>query len=415
MLPIANRKRPILLPRKRRGVSLLEVLISIFVLMVGLLGVAALIPAARFHMAESIKADRAAACGRTVLQEVKIRGWLNPRMWRCPDGTATGAAVVVNGNLLPARVYAIDPLFIAYNNGSAITAAFPYLSAPAEGNRLYGGWEMMRVTFSMPTTNTIMPLPVAERLCRWHDDLLFVSSSDPDDRPRQMEAVDLFPGVANDDLVRIPWPIRGTDGVTLDADDPPQPLFAESQGDYSWLLTVTPIGDVLMLDPDGDGTNMPYIDITRPISYSVSVVIFHRRELRCPTSRSDAGGTPAERMITQVSFPGGGLSGGDAILRDDEDSSGVHHPVGYLDVKEKDWLMVPYLAHTDPTSDQRPSPFEWYRVVLTSGEAFDAGSKRWHRYVTLEGRDWPFDYNNAALFSNIISVFTATYSPESNN
>ncbi|MFH1266447.1 MAG: prepilin-type N-terminal cleavage/methylation domain-containing protein, partial [Planctomycetota bacterium] len=45
----------------RRGVSLLEVLISIFVLSIGLLGVAAVIPVGGHEILQAVKADRAAA------------------------------------------------------------------------------------------------------------------------------------------------------------------------------------------------------------------------------------------------------------------------------------------------------------------------------------------------------------------
>ena len=51
-------------PTIRRGISLMEVLISIFVLSIGMLGVAALIPVGRFSIVETSKADRGAACGQ---------------------------------------------------------------------------------------------------------------------------------------------------------------------------------------------------------------------------------------------------------------------------------------------------------------------------------------------------------------
>ena len=48
----------------RRGLSLLEVLVSIGILTLGLLGVAMLIPIGKFAMTEVEKADRTGTCGR---------------------------------------------------------------------------------------------------------------------------------------------------------------------------------------------------------------------------------------------------------------------------------------------------------------------------------------------------------------
>ncbi|MGI6414054.1 MAG: type IV pilus modification PilV family protein [Thermoguttaceae bacterium] len=66
-------------PRPRRsGISLIEVLIAVFVLTFGLMGIAMVIPAGRYLMVEAAKSDRGSACGRAALNDMKIRGWLLP-------------------------------------------------------------------------------------------------------------------------------------------------------------------------------------------------------------------------------------------------------------------------------------------------------------------------------------------------
>jgi Tfp pilus assembly protein PilV len=86
---------------------LLEVLIAMGVLAVGLLGVAAVIPVARFEIVEAAKADRSAAAGQAMLGHVKAsgtfyqfdaslgwtlgdhRGMLNPYTWLPAFETST--------------------------------------------------------------------------------------------------------------------------------------------------------------------------------------------------------------------------------------------------------------------------------------------------------------------------------------
>ena len=54
----------------RQGFSLLEVLVSVFVVLVGLLGVATMIPAGRYEMLQARKADMGADLSRAVMNSV---------------------------------------------------------------------------------------------------------------------------------------------------------------------------------------------------------------------------------------------------------------------------------------------------------------------------------------------------------
>lgn len=357
--------------RARSGVSLLEVLFSIGILMVGLLGVVSVIPAGRLEMVEAGKADRASACAQAVLRDVKIRGLLNPRMWRYEDGSYV---VTVSGGrtLLRCRTYAIDPLFVAHNQGNANVRKFPFLGATTQ---------MERITLAQrPGTNTILPLSEAERLCTWNDDLLFADPDDSDDRPRQTFVTD-----ASATPVR--WPIRTTDGVT----GSPQAILPANKSDFSWLFTVTPIGPMVWRDLDaGTAGNEAYVDVDQPLSYEVSVVVFFRRDRGLDTSTDE---TPSERAIAEIHFLDG-LGGGDASLTDPTAS--------FLAVKAKDWLMAPMVA--SGAAANIPTPFAWYRVVATDEGPVPSGTS-WTRQITVEGPDYPYGPNVAALFSNVVSVF----------
>ncbi|MDO4570454.1 MAG: prepilin-type N-terminal cleavage/methylation domain-containing protein [Planctomycetia bacterium] len=62
--------------KNRKGFTLLEVLISAMVITIGVLGVAALIPAAKYQMNEAVKADMSANCGRAALKTMVTMDWL---------------------------------------------------------------------------------------------------------------------------------------------------------------------------------------------------------------------------------------------------------------------------------------------------------------------------------------------------
>ncbi len=86
--PLRHSPRP-----SRRGVSLLEVLISIGVLAIGLLSILMIIPLGQMTIAESVKADRAGACGRAVMRDIKVKRMLDFRSWWCGYITPTNNTV----------------------------------------------------------------------------------------------------------------------------------------------------------------------------------------------------------------------------------------------------------------------------------------------------------------------------------
>ena len=57
----------------RRGISLMEVLISVFILSIGLLGVAAMIPLGALSLRDTAKSDYTGACGRAGIHELEWR------------------------------------------------------------------------------------------------------------------------------------------------------------------------------------------------------------------------------------------------------------------------------------------------------------------------------------------------------
>lgn len=212
-------RRPFRLPpsafRRRDGVSLLEVLISIFVLSVGLLGLAAVIPVGSFAILETNKADRSGACGRAGLHEVKIRRMLEPALWAYSDGRSAAPDVFTAG------ACAIDPLGVAHG------VTWPVGPLP-------------RVTL-LRSPAALIPMTVAEadRIFRWRDDLTFTLP---------------------EDMVPPPADVSDRPRAVVDASGVPE--FA---GGYSWLVTVTPAAGQATLPP------------AERTLYSVSVVVRYGR------------------------------------------------------------------------------------------------------------------------------------------
>lgn len=180
----------------RHGFSLLEVLVAIFVILVGLLGVVALIPVGHSSMLKATQADRSRTLATNSIQEIRIRGWSSPEWWCWPDGTD------FDETTFSAGVVVFDPLFCASNPS---TNLFP--AGVANGLARVSLWSVPPPQGASPpfsSPHIPMSSALADRLFRSSDDLIF--SREDDARP-----------------VAVP-------GATV---------AVASKGEYSWFATVT--------------------------------------------------------------------------------------------------------------------------------------------------------------------------------
>jgi type II secretory pathway pseudopilin PulG len=168
--------------RSRRGITLLEVLVSLGVLSVGLLGVAALIPLGGLLMRDAVKSDRTGACGRAAIHDVKVRRLLDPTKWSTTPST---------------NVFVIDPL--------GETATPTALTGPLGG----ASGPLQRINLAWATSSAI-----ADSVFRWHDDLSYVRAKDYKPAP-----------APNGDR---PVMVTAVGGVQ------------QYIGEFSWFLTVAP-------------------------------------------------------------------------------------------------------------------------------------------------------------------------------
>jgi hypothetical protein len=344
--PPSTAHRPLV---SRRGISLMEVLVSIFILSIGLLGMAALLPLGQMSLLESTKSDRSGACGRAALRDIQVRRMLDYRYWFWQDGvwspnpSPPPAVISEDQNAVNTFVesspFVIDPLGRAKN--------LPFIF----GNVL------LRRTFSptpLPPTSPHATRPTIDgQAYFWSDDLPF-------DAPKNSTA----------------RPTLVTSGGSV-----------VSEGNYSWFFTVEPAAT----------------EISLPISqrrlFNVSVVVCYKRNFD-PNSLNSAEGehvaTINDNNTIPAGFPGMGIGGGTVILAN---SSLSNNPK--VNVKENQWVM---LYHADPTTPEL-NRCNWYRVV---GVGMDVPSPNGPT-LSLSGPDW--DPNLSAtlvVVPGAIGVYTTT-------
>jgi hypothetical protein len=352
---IPNPKSQIL---TRRGISLIEVLISMFVLMIGLMGVAAMFPVGSYYMVKAEQLDRGSAVALAASEELVSRGLLAPSTWR----TTAGAPLLATPTPLVAVV--IDPLGVAHGveQGQAANVAV----FPRDDQTAAAGTRPVRVTVPDGVTQ-VMSRAVANMIFTARDDLSFA------------------------------LPTRGDAPANLLFDDvlssnPPRPLRRQSLGEYSWLVTIGP-------QYDASGNLVTGRDPR--LAHNVSVVVFHKRNPIFPTGNE----TELSEREVGVRILSTGLGGGEVRLetRDPRELAGI---------RQGEWIMVfgPHPAGV-PALQQRWF-LAWYRIVAMDlgfeESPTDVDSRT--RIVSLKGPRWPWQPGqstvNAGLFSGAIAVQT---------
>lgn len=291
------------LDRSRRGITLTEVLISVFVLGAGLLGLASLVPLGQYHAIQANHQDRAASCARWVFRQIDSQGVMNPSLWVTRTGVSPGVP----------RVFILDPRFLSVglNQGDPLAGQFPYVVGSAGAN-----WNLSRLTLNDPQmANTPMNFGVAYQLCTWRDDILFTA---PNDNIRP--------------------------GMQLD----PSNQRVVTDGDYSWLAMVRP----------AEGENVPQIgsmpDRTNGVprtNFIVSVVVLYNRAATVDVTED----VPSERQV--LANPRG--PGWFELVND----VAPNGPIGRLAPNQ--WVLMS-AEQVDPNNES-PSPplwfHRWYKIV----------------------------------------------------
>ena len=425
-----------------RGITLTEVLISLGILTIGLLGVASLFPVGSYYMQKGDIADRGSQIAQAAFNDALARGWLNPAAWLTWEdgniglGTArlgtrakgntftrplseslslTSAAIAAGSLPDPTKqyksmeygsIFVIDPAGIASvalpmtytaSNQMKFGGSFPASLTPVPTSPSYAPewsswsdnanvglrWPVRRVTFRQPANPALqfsqpMQESIADRYFSSRDDLAFDLPTASDKPAIQISQIS-----ASD--------LSGT-GVNA--------LSRQSRGDYSWIVTVSPTTsearDALATDSSA-------------YTYEVSVVVFHKRVLpRSPETVDDMLENVKQLQNTersvQAKILSSGLSGGEVLLTrfPATESLTVREPVSspFDSLKTGQWIML-CGPHPNSTNDRALMVSHWYRVLNIEGKGsrLDANGRidsnlptntPERRLVSLRGPQWPW-------------------------
>lgn len=156
------------LPNHRRGITLLEVLISMGILTIGIVSVLSLIPAGRSFAVKATVYDRATAVADNAIADIVNRGYLDPVRYTLSTTSPTridflgvpSGAVLVSGSFagaVPTSNWPIDTLtttvpFAIHASSDDLVYTVPTTDAPPSPGRTANGVAVAENKFSWAAT-----------------------------------------------------------------------------------------------------------------------------------------------------------------------------------------------------------------------------------------------------------------------
>jgi hypothetical protein len=437
--------------RLRPGLSLTEVLISMGILTLGLLGVASVFPVGSLYMQKADVSDRGSAIAQSVFSDLMARGMLNPRSWyvmtpnplvnptgnwdtrfssdgiysslgTAKAGTFTRPFALALGEALnqpttPAdpmnrlvlakqfgSAFVIDPLGVSvfgFRNIGTQPTSQPSVFGPGAVFPAGGYQEFFRYT-PYPTPGTSAWFPWSGGGTNgflWPIRRVTFRQSSSGVQWDPTTADHYFRG--NDDLT-VDFPARDDrPGIqNWDMSSSGTPLARKWTGDYSWLVTVVPPSnaarDAMATNPEG-------------FAYEVSVVVFYKRVL--PDSADNAypnlTTAPGNNNVYDSVMGMGeravgakvtttGPNGGELLLSDWSDAKDMSGKVisPFDQLKSGEWIMLCGPHPNSSTSEPR-LVLNWYQVISIDkeGSGISGFNPDTQRVVAVRGAEWPWQPN----------------------
>lgn len=372
----------------RRGLTLTEILASVFVLSFGLLAVLAVLPFGAFQLNRMNVADMSGACGRGALQQIRMAEWQKPENIYISSNTCGNEIVFNSTDYEPADPYFVDPLGCleedASNNVRGEIKQFPQsigsLYAFPLNTEIYNG---SGVFLRYDPFDQVL----ANKYFRWSDDTIF-AESDNSSRPTMIQR--------NGQYVE------------------------QASGEFTWVYMVTPkltpfaqvdrIG--FSVNPSGSAMNTVTDFACTPTAdrnvtgYEVAAVVFHRRDLVVDS-------TSPYQPIRKVS-----LTSSETTIN----STGAYIQMESTNAEDLDLTSIKWILLTGQSQEMLDSSgtggslvAQWYRV--TGYDDIQSGGAGSIRRVFLVGQDWkgakdgngnPDGTVYAILCDGVVNVFQAT-------
>jgi hypothetical protein len=367
--------------QSRGGISLLEIMISIGVVGIGLIGVASLIPLAHYKASEGVREERKALFGKRAYREFFVQQFDHPGSWL---GNGQGSPYwvwhtgqnpydIYNGatGQVILQTYCFDPHWVAARMSLAqpvLSRTFPDDGPPdslvpritvlayrpeilRESLILHGGTPAVASsrTAGFVSNPSFMSLARADQIFRLQDDLIIETSDDPNDFPRQT------------------YLSESSGGYTA-----PLPVKRLAHGGFSWMATLVPELNSVVSPADAS-TIIPYLNNR----YKLSIVVFNQRNLM---------GNFAEEVVAQVA-PNSLMTGAikEIVINEIGPSPPVIENVGVRHIRAGDWIALIQKSVVLPPPQPIFTSLVWYQVVSTDEQASDTTMMR---QLSLNGPDW---------------------------
>lgn len=376
--------------RKRDGVTLIEVIFAIGVILIGLVGLMAVLPLAGSRARSSVALNTGTAVADAAFNRLVADEMLRPGRLFAADGGVINFAMGTVGSY--SESLCIDPVQAAINPSAADNGYnpdfFPHYhlnhnplldpSLPNDGSRTWPAVQpRLRRAGIQHTSGIAFNIEEALKLTDSADDL-------PTERPKD-RTLNAF--------------VKGTTATTTGVLGYGKRL---QTGEYSWIATLNP-------------------QSTRPSERfaTLSVVVFRNRDrgFVFPTTvaANPEANANSERLalVTEMrGFQGG--AGGLVTLASAANTA--------ANITENHWIMLSRFVPV-PAGLPAQQVHRWYRVAGTDGDpeygvvdpsdlgiaGAPSGTKVWRRRLLLDGSDWSFDPTNtyptfATIAQGVVSV-----------
>ena len=389
----------------RRGETLIEIMASIMVLSIGLVGVLAAIPFGGFRMSQMTEADNSAAVGRNAVRAIRVNGWGNPAGWliynpSIPDRDAAYIPVSNPLNPAPANGLLSHVIGAGGYEYSSLNLTYPIIVDPLSAVSAMGNYLPYSTCFTPNGAYSVAfmhvsPLPVNSDGSAWNMDLGSYSRLSDWYEHVFFQQDDLISGYyASEDETEFRPRVETEEKTFLDGESPEIPSFS---GRYSWLAFVYPKSSSAYVN------ECPFSSVT---SADYDAVVFHDRIV-------------GDEKAFAASVDGSGYQGGSVTIDlstcRDSDNNVANSTGDYARIREQ-LTLTRYIMLTGPDDFSKagsagavyPTVARWYKIANFANVDDD------HVRLTLVGANTPASWANggttvtAVFYPGAIGVYSGS-------